>query len=469
MNRRTGPAKTDDTFYPIKQQALEGWRAQGKRGILKHATGSGKTFTALVAIDEHLGEDGVALVLVPSRLLLRQWEEEINGTLNDVTVLQAGAGHSRWRRSGVVEMFTAPPEGLGRRIVLATMQTAASPEFLKRVCGGDHLLVVADEVHRSGSPVNRELFDLHAGARLGLSATPERYGDAVGTEALLNYFGGVVPPPFTLADAIQAGRLVPYHYHPHAVALTPEEEEGWLDLTLQIKKEVAIQRSGDEGGGAGPITEKLKRLLIRRARIAKKAQAKVALAARVVGNYQAGDRWLVYCEDREQLRAVRDRLLADGLPVSEYHTRMDADEAATLEWFREFGGVLVSIRCLDEGVDIPQSSHALILASSQNPREFIQRRGRVLRVAPVASGKHVAVIHDALVVPAGVQDEDEFTSLTKTEIRRATEFAEHALNGEARVDLTGIAIRAGVDFEAPDVGIEDEPDDTDPANETIDS
>ena len=214
------------------------------------------------------------------------------------------------------------------------------------------------------------------------------------------------------------------------------------------------------------MTEKLKRLLIRRSRIAKKARAKVDLAAHVAAGYREGDHWLIYCEDTEQLRAVRDRLQADGLPVSEYHTSMDADETATLEWFREFGGVLVSIRCLDEGVDIPQSSHALILASSQNPREFIQRRGRVLRVAPATTGKHVAIIHDALVVPAGVQDEDEFTSLTKTEIRRATEFAEHALNGEARVDLAALALRVGVDLSAPDVGIEEEPDDNESENET---
>ena len=439
--------------FPHQSDALAGWVANGRRGILEHATGSGKTFTALLALDDHLGDDGAALVLVPSRLLLSQWADEVKSTLPDVTLLQAGGGHSRWRSPGAVEAFTGPPEGLGRRVTLATMQTAANPEFSRRVQGGGHLLVVADEVHRTGSPHHRAVFALDAGARLGLSATPHRYGDPEGTQALLNYFGGVVPPPFTLADAVAAGRLVPYHYHPHTVSLTPEEQEAWLDLTLQIRKAAAIEGGGD-GEDHGPLSDRLKRLLIRRARIAKKAEGKVDLAARVVADYAPGDRWLVYCEDTGQLEAVRDRLRADGRPVSEYHTSMDADEHATLDWFRDVGGVLVSIRCLDEGVDIPQASHALILASSQNPREFIQRRGRVLRVAPTTSAKHVAVIHDALVVPD--TPDDGLVSLVKTEVRRAVEFADHALNGQARLDLAALALRLGLGDEDPDDGLEDD-------------
>ena len=437
--------------FPHQADALAAWTANGRRGILEHATGSGKTFTALLALDEHLGDDGAALVLVPSRLLLSQWADEVKSTLGGVTLLQAGGGHSRWRSPGAVEAFTGPPEGLGRRVTLATMQTAASPEFSRRVRAGDHLLIVADEVHRTGSPHHRAVFGIDADARLGLSATPQRYGDPEGTRALLDYFGGVVPPPFTLADAVAAGRLVPYHYHPHTVSLAPEEEDAWHDLTTQIRKAVAIEGGGD-GEDRGPLSDRLKRLLIRRARVAKKARAKVDLASHVVADYAPGDRWLVYCEDTEQLEAVRDRLRADGHRVSEYHTRMDADEQATLDLFRDVGGVLVSIRCLDEGVDIPQASHALILASSQNPREFIQRRGRVLRVAPTTSAKHVAVIHDALVVPDA--PDDGFSSLVKTEVRRAIEFADHALNGQARLDLAALALRLGLDEDDSDDGVE---------------
>lgn len=446
---------------PHQTAALDAWRDRGRRGILKHATGSGKTFTALVAIDGHLGDDGSALVLVPSRLLLRQWEQEIRETLRDVTLLQAGDGRDAWRRPGWLETSTGAPQGLGRRVILATMQTAASPEFRRRLRSGPHLLVVADEVHRTGSPRHRGLFGIDAGPRLGLSATPERYGDPEGTAALMSYFGGVVPPPFTLADAIAAGRLVPYEYHPHVVRLAPDEQAAWSDLTREIRRLAAIQRggSGNDDRRAGPPSERLKHLLIQRARVVKKATAKVGLASEVLRTYRDGDRWLVYCEDTAQLEAVAARLRADGLPVTEYHTSMEGDERATLEWFREVGGIVVAIRCLDEGVDIPQSSHALILASSQNPREFIQRRGRVLRTASPREAKYFAVIHDALVVPTTDDEDTDTTAVARTELRRAVEFAEHALNGSSRVALAEVGVEAGIDLD--EISGPTESDDTD--------
>jgi superfamily II DNA or RNA helicase len=121
---------------------------------------------------------------------------------------------------------------------------------------------------------------------------------------------------------------------------------------------------------------------------------------------------------------------------------MAGDRDATMDWFKSFGGILVSIRCLDEGVDIPAVSHALILASSQNPRQFIQRRGRVLRKS---HGKHLAVIHDAIVVPVDAEAEPEQTALLKAELVRALEFANYALNSAAGADLRAIAISMGID------------------------
>lgn len=104
----------------------------------------------------------------------------------------------------------------------------------------------------------------------------------------------------------------------------------------------------------------------------------------------------------------------------------------------------MSIRCLDEGVDIPNVSHALILASSQNPRQFIQRRGRVLRRAP---GKRLATVHDVIVVPVSAENEPEQTSLLRSELLRAIEFADHAINKGAGAELRNIAINMGI---APD-------------------
>lgn len=133
---------------------------------------------------------------------------------------------------------------------------------------------------------------------------------------------------------------------------------------------------------------------------------------------------------------------------------MDGDSDATMAWFKTFGGILVSIRCLDEGVDIPAVSHALILASSQNPRQFIQRRGRVLRKIP---GKSLAVIHDAIVVPINLENEPDQSSLLKSELLRAIEFSRNAINKTAGAELRDIAINLGLSpDELSDAGIEED-------------
>ena len=221
-------------------------------------------------------------------------------------------------------------------------------------------------------------------ARLGLSATPERAGDPDGTRALLEYFGGIVDT-FTLQDALDADPpiLTKYAYEPRVVGLSDDEQDEWDELSNQIGALIARHAGNEELPHQALQHSDVKRLLIQRARVIKKARAKTPLARSVVSeHYEAGQRWLVYCEDQDQLRVVVDELLDADLPVTEYHSAMTGNRAATLNNFAANGGVIVSIRCLDEGVDIPVATHALILASSRNPREFIQRRGRVLRKAP---------------------------------------------------------------------------------------
>src|SRR5205823_227038 len=125
---------------------------------------------------------------------------------DNVAVLVAGAGSGPKDWEPVLSDFTRSLEGLGPRVTVATMQTGCSPAFLKKVVVGSHLLVVADEVHRIGSPGHRGILGLDAGGRLGLSATPERFGDALGTSAIYEYFGNALEPPFGLSEAIRAGR-----------------------------------------------------------------------------------------------------------------------------------------------------------------------------------------------------------------------------------------------------------------------
>lgn len=440
---------------PHQTAALEAWIQQGRRGIFEHATGSGKTFTALCAINDAFSRGEVALVLVPSDLLLKQWAAELRSAFApaELRLLICGGDHSDWRSDGHLRGWTRPASGVPRA-VLATIQTASSEEFLQTCRGGKHLFLVADEVHRLGAERARQLFTLDTGPRLGLSATPRRSGDAEGTVAIMAYFEGVVPPPFTLFDAIQQGTLTQYAYNVRRVSLETDEQEQWDALTKEVRQRVARTMASKVSGSED--AERIKMLLIRRARIVKKARRKTAEAIDVVvQNYRHGEHWIVYCDDQHQLADVRDGLRASGCKdVLEYHTAMAGDPRRTLELFQAHGGVVVSIRCLDEGVDIPAVSHALILASSKNPREFIQRRGRVLRRSP---GKLISQIFDVLVTPRIDPDEPPATAILEGEISRAIEFGMHAVNPGCITDLQRLAIDHRIDWEALiGAGVEDD-------------
>ncbi len=422
--------------------ALEAWVAAGRRGIFEHATGSGKTFTAICAIRAAFGRGESVLVLVPSRNLLGQWYKELTETIGDVLVnyLLCGDGHNEWRKDSTLRAWTSPGAGQNR-VVISTMDTAVAPDFISGVAQGAHIFLVADEVHRLGSQERRRLFTLDTGARLGLSATPRRYGDQIGTQAIMDYFGGIIPPPFTLEDAIQAGVLTKYFYHPQKLSLTKAEQEQWDAITEDIRKLLARSK-GDVDLDSNP---RLKMLLINRARIVKNAANKVPLALDVLRKqYRPGQKWIVYCDNIDQLKAVLHTAMRAGFDAYEYYAGMAGDRDMTIDYFEDNGGVLISIKCLDEGVDIPSTTHALILASSQNPREFIQRRGRILRRA---KGKHFAELYDAITMPVMAEGEDEKSlSIITAELSRAIQFGESAENYSGVTDLKNIAAEFQIDF-----------------------
>lgn len=430
---------------PHQALAIEEWVKNNRRGILEHATGSGKTFTALSAVRMCLEDNYTSLILVPSELLLKQWHAEIIDTLSDLRpdILLCGAGYSRWREEGLLGPWTkaaAKP-----RIVIATIQTASSEEFIRNIRKGEHLMIVADEVHRIGSPEHRKIMTLESGARLGLSATPKRAGDALGTRLIFEYFGGIIPPPFTLKDAISTGVLTPYAYHVHTVLLSDDEQNAWDNLTKKIRQLMGRQ-SGTSSESSFMDDDRIKLLLIQRSRILKSAREKIALALQIItNNYHVGERWIIYCDSQDQLYRVLDALRTADIKADEYHSEMPGDRRQTLSLFESNGGILVSIKCLDEGVDIPSVSHALILASSKNPREFIQRRGRVLRRAP---DKYLAHIHDAIVIPPWIDDAERELAIVEGELSRAIEFGLNATNPSSITELQRIALKYGIDFTA---------------------
>jgi superfamily II DNA or RNA helicase len=439
------------TLKPHQAAGLAAWRANGRRGIVAFATGAGKTFTALDAIRESLAEfDEIPVVVVPDTTLFGQWYDELIAATEPLgaRILRAGDEHVEWK--GALRDWTTID---GRpRLVLATVQTARSAAFRRELSLGGHLFLIADEVHRLGSVANRSLLDdVLFGARLGLSATPERAGDPVGTAAILDFFRGVVEPRYTLADAVRDGVLTRYFYRPHPVAMADVELQEWQRISQKIAR--LRGRLGEMGtNDAG-----LQRLLFQRADIVKKAAAKVSLATDVIGStYENGQRWIVYCDDQDQLTQVVAALAAAGYTAMPFHSAMEGDRAETLRWLDRYGGIVAAIKCLDEGVDIPSVTHALILASSKNPREFIQRRGRVLRKAP---GKAIAFVHDAIVVTPQLQTDGQDVEpdpITAGELARAIEFAHSADNPSAASDLIGIAIDAGIDWSVlTTAGVED--------------
>jgi superfamily II DNA or RNA helicase len=445
-------------------EALEAWKTRNRRGIFEHATGSGKTFTALCAIKDAFSRREIPLIIVPSDLLLRQWAGELHATFDSqgLRLLLCGGGHADWREDGRLKAWLRSPS-VPPRAVLVTLQTASADNFLQAFRGGPHVFLVADEVHRLGATQSRRVLSIESGPRLGLSATPSRAGDPAGTDVIFNYFGGVAPPPFTLYDAIAAGVLTPYAYHVHCVALEADEQERWDKLSVEIRRRFATLRALEVSDGSAEF--RVKQLLIRRAHIVKSARQKAATAISIVSSlYQRGQRWIVYCDDQVQLADVRDGLRAAGCAdVLEYHTAMAGDSQQTLALFEARGGIAVSIRCLDEGVDIPVVSHALILASSKNPREYIQRRGRVLRKYATKSLAH---IHDVLVTPTFDPDESPETAILEGELSRAIEFGSHALNPGCVTDLERLAIQHGLDWKAlSNSGVEE--DDEDVAGEVI--
>lgn len=450
LNRIAGqPDRRRREPFPFQVEAIDCWEGRGRRGILQHATGTGKTVTALLAVRRWLNLGKPALILVPSRLLLRQWDKEIREELADLdpAVLLAGGDNQQWRQHSLLRIFTQPSGD--RRITVSTIQTACTQDFRSRVIGGDHLLVVADEVHRLGAPEVGRALEIDADARLGMSATPDRYADPGGTAQIRAFFGATLEPVIDLKEAIRLGRLCPYRYFPHLVSLDDDEIAEWKAVTTQIVVAHAVceRRPNDR-----EAYERYLQLLIRRSHIAKQAAEKPGITCVIVEEaFAEGQHWLVYCDDRSQRREVRDRLRQDGIPTLEYHSAMEGDAESTIDRFARDGGVLVAIKCLDEGVDIPSVSHAVILASSRNPREFIQRRGRVLRKS---RGKRSATIHDLLVEPPG-DGGHFFDSLTEGEIVRAVTFAKDAENRSAYTALMKLCAQWNVDIAAlADLGVE---------------
>ncbi len=411
------------TLQSHQKDVIDAWKDNDERGIVAFATGGGKTLTAISAIRDWGRKGNPSLVVVPSKLLHAQWQKELRSEIEDVQIVAVGAGTPLSGMENIIREATSS----GPTVVVVTYMTACKDSFLKSINLDKKLLIVCDEVHTAGQPTFRSFLETNfEGPRMGLSATPERYGDLEGTDRIFEFFGKILDPRFTLQDAIEAGRLTPYQYDFELVSLDHEEYERWYEFTRRISRAFAIQ------GNSQGMPESVKRLLTERARISKKAQGKISVCYRIVkNNYKRGDRWLVYCSDRDQMGEVKNSLKDLNLPIMEFHQAMLGGKDETLDIFEREGGIMLAIKCLDEGVDIPAINRAVILASSTNPREYVQRRGRVLRSA---ANKNSAHIWDVLVT------NPEGKLITKFEALRAIEFATTSTSVSSRIALQSLIL-----------------------------
>lgn len=435
-----------------QQQAIANWFANNGRGTLKMATGSGKTITALAIASElyqKIGLQGL-IVICPYCHLVAQWARECEkfGIQPILTFENARSWQSQLA-AGLYNVHSGSQPFLAAITTNATLMGESLQSQLRYF--PDKTLIIGDEAHNLGTPRLEQSLPRNIGLRLALSATPQRHFDEQGSEAIFDYFGPVLQPELTLGDAIRQGALVHYLYYPLLVELTEYEAQVYKKLTKKIGWALLT-------GGEDIEDIDVKPLLMQRARLIGAAANKLSALRQLMATRKHTNHTLFYCGDGSvegSSSKISDRQLSEvtrvlgseiGYRINTYTADTPLAEREQLRRQFESGELqgLVAIRCLDEGVDIPAIRNAVILASSSNPRQFIQRRGRILRPHP---GKERATLFDMIVLPPDLGREtlEVERNLLRKELKRFLEFADLADNsGAARTKLLQLQTRYGL-------------------------
>jgi superfamily II DNA or RNA helicase len=452
---RTGPHVPEDVvLYKYQTDAIDQWEKENYRGIFDMATGTGKTLTGLGAISRlsgNLRHKLAVFIVCPYQHLVEQWVDDIV-RFNIRPIIAYSSSHQRdWRErlENAVRDQKLNVKGCGFFCFVTTNATFSSTfvqEQISRIRGD--ALIVVDEAHNFGTTRLLSTLTNVFKYRLALSATLERHNDEEGTGKLKGYFGNkcIVYP---LERAIAEHKLAPYKYIPVIVSLNDKELAKYDELSNSILRCIIQDKHGKKH-----LSEKGKRLAIERARVVAAAESKLDKLREIIKPYQRKSHLLVYCgaasllgeddeysntseEDIRQIDAVTHLLGNElNMKVSQFTAKEDIDEREVLK--KEFAKgdnlqALIAIKCLDEGVNIPNIRVAFILASTTNPKEYIQRRGRVLRLA---TGKDFAEIYDFITIPRPLEEVSSLTeseankdlTLVKNELNRAQEFARLSMN-----------------------------------------
>ena len=427
-------------LYVYQKKAIENWEKQKKRGIFEMATGTGKTITAIGATLRLLEANQrlAVFILVPYQHLVDQWLENLKKC--GFQPIPCYESKAKWH-DGLKKKIREFNAHLSLHLCLvATHATASDADFINLL---SHLhspwLLIGDEVHGLGAPRFQKGLIENATWPIGLSATPNRWYDEKGTQVLRNYFGESVID-YDVNTAIKEQFLVPYHYFPILIDLSPEEIDDYQHLSAQIAQECARVETN-----ASKEKTRLEHLLRKRAKVLGGACEKLPKLLQLVEKHRQE------CEEKEEIfrhalfychegthKTVLAEIAQRGIRVHEFVCEVSLKKRREiLEAFAQ-GEIesLVAIRCLDEGVDVPAIRRAYLLASSTNPRQFVQRRGRILRKSP---HKEKALVYDFLVGPWQTQHDlgtDSAKSLLERELPRFAEFVQDSENGyQARATI----------------------------------
>ena len=452
----------DITLHEYQNKAISAWVGENYRGIFDMATGTGKTYTGLGAISkisEDFNDELAVVIVCPYQHLVDQWVEDIVKFNIDPVIGYSSSPQKDWRKRLSIAVRNQKLRSDKRFFCfICTNATFANSYVQEQICKiKTPILLVVDEAHNFGARTYSKLLDDRFSYRLALSATLERHRDEEGTAALYKFFGKKCIV-YTLDRAIAEHKLTPYKYYPVLVHLNDEELQSYENLSYEMSRHIIKGRNGKvKLDTYGEI------LAIKRSRVVAAASLKLDRLREVILPYQNKHFLLVYCgattvmaqnsdcsntdaDDIKQIEAVT-RILGNefGMKVAKFTSEEDIDERNSIKQHFKDGDdlqAIVAIKCLDEGVNIPGIQTAFILASTTNPKEYIQRRGRVLRKSP-QTGKEFAEIYDFVTLPRPLDEvpgltEDQMKrdlSLVKNELARVQEFGRLAMNSMEATQL----------------------------------
>ena len=416
---------------PIKlrdyqEEAIAAWVKNDYHGFYVMATGTGKTWTAIYSAKELLKtHPAMVVICAPYKHLVKQWAEDVEKAFEDVKIIMVSSENPKWEQQMSKEIIRKKYDSNAQTIIISTIASFKMPRFVNTLAKSkeDKLLIV-DEAHRFTD--RSEDMQTQFKYMLGLSATPFSGTSAQRGKELMEFFGGQV---FSLPieEALERKFLVPYYYHPIYVHASEEDEKKFQYHTHRIlscfKNNVCIN------------PDLLVKSLRNRLRVISMAEEKQDQIDYIVSQVKENDHFVVYCgdgrlfdnntgEELRHIQSVKRVLSAHGYKPSQFTAQENMDERMQLVDAFNKGEIsaLAAIRCLDEGINIPSIKSALILSSNDDYREFVQRRGRILRTY---KGKEYAHIYDVVVLPS-----HDLPAWAKIEFRRFHEYAKLSLNWE---------------------------------------